>query len=164
MSATEPTNGHGDATEELPALDDLIDDEETEGASDELGPAPRTDEPARADEPAPRAADPTPSDEQPVVVFGVEDSDDEQPVLGGDDEVLPEPDLPTRGGDGALVEAYSNLEIRTPPEELDAFARGRVDALARVGQAERAALAGEALHLAQAALRRVMGAQPREAP
>lgn len=161
MSAAEPTNGHADRTEEVPALDDLIDDVETEGEGegeaqgqaegedDELGPAPR--------------AEAAPSDEQPVVVFGVEDSDDEAPVLRGDDEVLPEPDLPTRGGE-ALAEAYSNLEIRTPPEELDAFARGRVEALARVGQADRAAIAGEALQMAQAALRRVMGSQPREAP
>ncbi len=149
-------NGHGEAkgdvTEEVPALEhDLLDDDADDASDDELGPAPASD-------------DPRVSDEQPVVVFGVEDSDDEGSALrGGDDEVLPEPDLPTRGGDG-LVEAYSSLEIRTPPEELDAFARGRVEALARLGQAERAAIAGEALQMAQAALRRVMGSQPREAP
>ncbi|MCO5172113.1 MAG: hypothetical protein M9894_37920 [Planctomycetes bacterium] len=102
-----------------------------------------------------------PSDEQPVVVFGVEDSDDAIPALaGGDgDERLPDPDLPT--GEGA---DHAGLALRTPPEELEAFARGRVDALARAGQAERAALAGEALAMAQAALRRVMSASPREAP
>ncbi len=148
---TTPGNGHGDVTEEVPALDgDLVDDGDAsaEASVDELGPAR-----------------PTPSDEQPVVVFGVEDSDDGAPALpaGGDDEVLPEPDLPVRDDDG-LVGAYSSLEIRTPPEELDAFARGRVEALARLGQADRAALMGDALQMAQAALRRVMGSQPREAP
>lgn len=154
--AAHPGNGNGEAdakgdvTEEVPALEqaDLVDDGD-EAGQDELGPAPR---------------DPTPSDEQPVVVFGVEDSDDEAPALrANDDEVLPEPDLPTRGGDG-LADAYSGLEIRTPPEELEAFARGRVDALARLGQADRAAMAAEALQMAQAALRRVMGSLPREAP
>jgi hypothetical protein len=115
------------------------------------------------------APTPPPSDEQPVVVFGVDDSDDETPALSTHDhereeELLPEPDLPTRQDDGALHEAYASLEIRTPPEELDAFTRGRVEALARVGQADRAALAQDALKLAQGALRRVMGALPREAP
>lgn len=150
-------NGHGDVTEEQPALEaDLVDD--GDDGADELGPAPR--ESVDAD-----ATSQQPSDEQPVVVFGVEDSDDGVPALpaSGEDEVLPEPDLPVRGDEG-LVAAYSSLEIRTPPEELEAFARGRVEALARLGQAERAAIAGEALQMAQAALRRVMGSQPREAP
>ncbi|MBX3466227.1 MAG: hypothetical protein KF878_04930 [Planctomycetes bacterium] len=104
-----------------------------------------------------------PSDEQPVVVFGVEDSDDALPALGDGDERLPDPDLPT-GGDSDLAGAYAGLELRTPPAELEAFARGRVEALARAGQVDRAALAGDALAMAQVALRRVMGASPREAP
>lgn len=141
-------DGNGDdldATELGPA------DGELGPADGELGPAARPAAPG--------------SDEQPVVVFGVDDSDDEAPALPShDDELLPEPDLPARQDDGALHEAYANLEIRTPPEELDAFARGRVEALARLGQGERASLAQDALKLAQGALRRVMGALPREAP
>lgn len=116
--------------------------------------------------PAAKPANP-PSDEQPVVVFGVDDSDEGTGTLssGTDDELLPEPDLPARAQDeSALHDAYANLEIRTPPEELDAFARGRVEALARLGQGERASLAQDALKMAQGALRRVMGALPREAP
>lgn len=116
--------------------------------------------------PAAKPANP-PSDEQPVVVFGVDDSDDEAKALSptNDDELLPEPDLPSRQQDeGALHDAYANLEIRTPPEELDAFARGRVEAFARLGQGERASRAQDALKMAQGALRRVMGALPREAP
>jgi hypothetical protein len=98
---------------------------------------------------------PPPSDEQPIVVVGV-DEDEDAPRR------LPEPDLPR--GEGGLADAYAALEIRTPPEELEAFARGRVEALARLGQADRAALSQEALRVAQAALRRAMGALPREAP
>lgn len=165
-----------------------------EGHEDELGPASGHWSPTKADDPDATVADgpegagdeaprtPPPSDEQPVMVVGVDDSDEDAPALAAGlvvgvedseedapalrqqgDEVLPRPDLPTQGTD-KLGRAYASLELRTPPEELDAFARARVEALARAGQADRAGLSADALRLAQSALRRAMGALPREAP
>ena len=144
---------------------------------DELGPASGHWAPKEAGDdataheglPALPPASSSPSDEQPIVVtddsderprlvVGVDDSEDEGAALR--EEVLPEPDLPDGGQQ--LGPAVASLEIRTPLAELEAFARARVEGLARSGQTERAALAAEALRTAQSALKRVMGALPRE--
>ncbi len=125
---------------------------------------------------------PPPSDEQPIVLDDSDESDHwraRRPLEAYDpvaslplvapDVPLPEPELPDREpdaeaeGEGSLSRAWTRLEIRTPLDELDAFAAGRIEALARLGQADRAALARDAAELARAALRQAMGASPREA-
>ncbi len=87
-----------------------------------------------------------------------------RPVGADTDEIFPPPDLPLGDRSGDLDAAFDQLEIRTPPEELEAYARARVEALVRTGQGERAQRLDAARGLALAAVRRAMGATPREAP
>jgi hypothetical protein len=87
-----------------------------------------------------------------------------RPVGADTDEIFPPPDLPLGDRSGDLDTAFDQLEIRTPPEELEAYARARVEALVRTGQGERAQRLDAARGLALAAVRRAMGATPREAP
>lgn len=87
-----------------------------------------------------------------------------RPVGADTDEIFPPPDLPLGDRSGDLDAAFDQLEIRTPPEELEAYAQARVDALVRTGQGERAQRLDLARGLALAAVRRAMGATPREAP
>ncbi len=87
-----------------------------------------------------------------------------RPVGADTDEIFPPPDLPLGDRSGDLDAAFDQLEIRTPPEELEAYARARVEALVRTGQGERAQRLEAARGLALAAVRRAMGATPREAP
>lgn len=87
-----------------------------------------------------------------------------RPVGADTDEIFPPPDLPIGDRSGDLDTAFDQLEIRTPPEELEAYARARVEALVRTGQGERAQRLDAARGLALAAVRRAMGATPREAP
>jgi hypothetical protein len=53
--------------------------------------------------------------------------------------------------------AYEVLEIRTPFEEFDAYVRARIDTLSRLGEADKAELAAQALELGRRALARVTG-------
>lgn len=87
-----------------------------------------------------------------------------RPVGADTDEIFPPPDLPLGDRSGDLDTAFDQLEIRTPPEELEAYARARIEALVRTGQGERAQRLDAARGLALAAVRRAMGATPREAP
>lgn len=74
----------------------------------------------------------------------------EQGSAPGEDEIA----SPVRRSE--LQDAYDCLGIRTPLEELTAFAKGRLEALVRAGEPERAQLAREAQELGLEALRRVM--------
>ena len=63
--------------------------------------------------------------------------------------------------DPVVVEAgerpYECLEIQTPLHEFEAFATARLEALARLGEADRAEIAKGALELGRIALRQAMG-------
>lgn len=64
------------------------------------------------------------------------------------------------GGEGPELDprrAYEVLEIRTPLEEFDAYARARIETLARLGEAERAEITAAALELGRRAIARVTG-------
>jgi len=61
-------------------------------------------------------------------------------------------------------EAYEVLEIRTPLEEFDAYARARAATLSHLGDAEKADLAMRALELGRRALMRVTGSAPIQDP
>ena len=63
-------------------------------------------------------------------------------------------------GGEVLKEAYDCHEIRTPVEEFEAYNRARLDALVRLGAAERAEITAAALELGTDVLRRTMGAVP----
>ena len=96
---------------------------------------------------------------------GPEDASDDQPML----LVAPAAPAPpfSPGGlpsadAGELQEAYECLQIRTPIQEFEAYARARCETLVRLGDKERAELAAAALRLGQNALRGVMGAVPKE--
>lgn len=130
-------------------MNEAHDDEETGQL-----PAPQLPEPA--DDDAAGTSD------EPIIYRSGES--DEGPALGwepgtngdrpgadhGQDEIV----APTRRSE--LQDAYDCLGIRTPLEELEAFARGRLEALVRAGEPERAQLAREAQELGLEALRRVM--------
>lgn len=120
------------------------------------------------------------TDEDPVPPTGhIPDPDlpggDGEPVIyrsGDSDEVTglsfgaptPEawsaqaPEVPGAPPRSELDDAYDCLGIRTPLEELTAFAGARLEALLRAGEPERAELAREARDLGLEALRAVMTA------
>ncbi|RMG16478.1 MAG: hypothetical protein D6731_06015 [Planctomycetota bacterium] len=81
-------------------------------------------------------------------------------------EGTPEGEGAPEGERSELQGAYDCLEIRTPLEELRAFASARIEALVRLGDAERAERTATALEVGLQALREVMGAvtRPREQP
>jgi hypothetical protein len=70
---------------------------------------------------------------------------------------------PAERPDGELADAYDCLSIRTPLEEFQTYARARLETLVKLGEAERAQLASEALEAGLGALRHVMGGSPEEA-
>jgi hypothetical protein len=101
--------------------------------------APRDD-----DGPGTRPARPALSPkEHPSDIAAIEDDSDEP--------VSPAAELDAR-------RAYEVLEIRTPLEEFEAYARARVDTLVRLGDPAKAELTSEALELGRRALARVTGA------
>ncbi|MBL4845779.1 MAG: hypothetical protein JKY65_09650 [Planctomycetes bacterium] len=101
------------------------------------------------------------SEEQPMLVVGPSDeaqSLPDEPIDDGSDEVAAlefSRDTPLRG-------AYEYLEIRTPIAEFESYARARTEALVRLGDSREAEIAALAMSLGTSALRRVMGAIPKE--
>lgn len=95
-------------------------------------------------------------------------SADEQ-VDGLDDVAQPPDTAPASDEVGAVASAppaspgreptspFDCLDLSTPLEELDRFARARVEALVRAGDAERVERTRAALELGKRALRDVMG-------
>ncbi|MGE0706987.1 MAG: hypothetical protein AB7N76_02645 [Planctomycetota bacterium] len=95
------------------------------------------------------------SGEHPLLVVGADDGSDELPRLGGSggEEDDDEPALSAQ-----LVSAYEYLDIHTPLQEFESYARARLEAQVRVGNTEQAEVTAAALKLGLDALRRVMGA------
>lgn len=107
-------------------------------------------------------ADAAAQPEPPARFGGPDDDSAEHPMLIADesDEARPlaaSPAAEPAAAPSELRGAYECLELRTPLAELEAFARARVDALVRVGDAERAERTQGALRLGLRALREVMG-------
>lgn len=123
--------------------------------AEETGPVREVDRGARTEVDLPAvgpAAHDDDDEEAPVVL----DPSDEVSRLEGDDG-------DDEDGGRELEQAYECLEIRTPIEEFETYARARVDTLVRLNQAERADRAQRALELGVETLRQVMGSAPREA-
>ena len=106
---------------------------------------------------------------------GPDDASEEQPMLvvGPSDEVKALPEAPPEDGsdegsalahkrDTPLRGAYEYLEIRTPIAEFESYSRARTEALVRLGDSKEAEVAALAMNLGTEALRRVMGAIPKE--
>jgi hypothetical protein len=119
------------------------------------------DEGASADEDEVFGGPEDESAEQPMLVVG--SGSDEVPALG-ESEVIARSISPAdaQAQAQALAEAYEYLEIRTPLQEYESYARARLEARVRVGDTDRAELTAAALKLGLDSLRRVMGALPRE--
>ena len=104
---------------------------------------------------------------------GPEDGSEEQPMLvvSPSDEAASLPDesdsdasdeVSTRPRETPLRGAYEYLEIRTPIAEFESYARARTEALVRLGDSKDAEIAALAMNLGTEALKRVMGALPKE--
>jgi len=87
-------------------------------------------------------------------------SADEQ-VPGLSDQPAPPPEAAASPAGRQPTSPFDCLDISTPLEELEAFARARIEALVRTGDAEGAERAGAALELGRRALRDVLGGGPR---
>lgn len=95
--------------------------------------------------------------DEPIV--SLDSSSDERRALGWDDAQA----APTREERSELEDAYDCLGIRTPLEELEGFARARLDALVRANEPDRAELTRAAEAIAREALRHVMSSGQKEA-
>lgn len=102
---------------------------------------------------------------------GPDDASEEQPflVVSPSDEAAslqddpdPSDEFLTRPRETPLRGAYEYLEIRTPIAEFESYARARTEALVRLGDSKDAEIAALAMNLGTEALRRVMGALPKE--
>ena len=107
------------------------------------------------------------SDEGEVLPGGDESSSDESSSdeSSSDEEALREISSASaaRLRETPLRGAYEYLTIRTPIAEFESYAGARTEALVRLGKTEEAEIAALALRLGADALRRVMGALPRDA-
>lgn len=116
---------------------------------------------------------PPPSEDSSEDFGGPEDASEEQPMLvvsqsdetaGLPAEADPDPsdEFSTRPRETPLRGAYEYLEIRTPIAEFESYARARTEALVRLGDSKDAEIAALAMNLGTEALKRVMGALPKE--
>lgn len=122
-----------------------------------------SDEGAPIEVPEPRQ-DPEPEPEDalddselgPAPSFGgPADASDEHPML------LVGPEASAEEGEvSELQQAYECLEIRTPVQEYETYARARLETLIRMGETEQAEITEAALKLGLDALRGAMGALP----
>lgn len=145
LDATDPPSGEfggpEDGSEEQPFL--VVSEEEEEGSS--------SDEDALAGDQEDDASDADPE------AAAADDDSKEAPraeVSSATAKRLRE--TPLRG-------AYEYLTIRTPIAEFESYAGARTEALVRLGKTEDAEVAALAMRLGADALRRVMGALPKEA-
>jgi hypothetical protein len=100
------------------------------------------------------------SEEQPMLVVSQSDEAVSLPVDSTTDD--PSDEISTRPRETPLRGAYEYLEIRTPIAEFESYARARTEALVRLGDSKDAEIAALAMNLGTEALKRVMGAIPKE--
>ena len=166
-----------DLAADSPEDSSLVDDHSHESSIEEMEMPPpeieRTMIFDSVDIPPPPAEDSELEDSEDF--GGPDDASEEQPMLvvGPSDEVKALPEAPPEDGsdegsalahkrDTPLRGAYEYLEIRTPIAEFESYSRARTEALVRLGDSKEAEVAALAMNLGTEALRRVMGAIPKE--
>lgn len=166
-----PPPGGDESAESEPdaASDDEADQAESTAPADDPQEEEDEDEPDNAvfdiSELQPHARDKSSED-----FGGPEDASEEQPLMvvspSDEAESLPESDAsdeaPVRPRETPLRGAYEYLQIRTPIAEFESYARARTEALVRLGDSKDAEIAALAMNLGTEALKRVMGAVPKE--
>lgn len=101
------------------------------------------------------------SEEQPLLVVSQSDEAASLPAEPAAEDD-PSGEVSTRPRETPLRGAYEYLEIRTPIAEFESYARARTEALVRLGDSKDAEIAALAMNLGTEALKRVMGAIPKE--
>jgi len=102
------------------------------------------------------------SEEQPLLVVSQSDEAASLPDESAGSDPDPSDEVATRPRETPLRGAYEYLEIRTPIAEFESYARARTEALVRLGDSQDAEIAALAMNLGTEALKRVMGALPKE--